>query len=282
MFFVSMILLASLIGCNYPGGGPASQPDAQYTQAAKTLAVQMTAIDGTGGQVNGTVQPGIETSSPSVQSNTPPATAIPTSTSTPPPTATLTQVPTPTENLKLLYSTDFSKETGWYTAQNDNFGFAYTDGGYEIYVNIVQANIWSIREQSYADVILEVNAERMAGPEDGYYGLMCRQVDSNNYYAFVIGSDGFYGIGKMQDGEFQFLKSWTDATGTIKQGTKVFNKIRADCIGDMLLLYVNGQRMIETKDTDFKEGVTGLIAGTQQKPGLQALFDDFAIYKPLG
>ena len=280
-FSASAILLTSLISCNYPGGGLTSQPDAQYTAAAKTLAVQLTAVVGTEGQAAVTIQPSVGTL-PLVSSNTPPAPAIPTSTHTPLPTATLTQVPTPTENLKLVYSTDFSQETGWYTEENDNYGFVFTNGGYEIYVNIIKANIWSIKDQSYADVVLEVNAEQLMGPEDGYYGLMCRHVDSNNYYAMVIGSNGFYAIGKMQDGDFQFLKEWTDATGTIKQGAQVFNKIRADCIGDTLRLYVNGQRLIETTDSDFKEGVTGVIAGTQQKPGLIALFDDFAIYKPLG
>lgn len=79
-------------------------------------------------------------------------------------------------------------------------------------VAVTYANIWSVRNTTYTDVILEVDAARSAGPEDGYYGLVCRQVDQDNYYGLVISSNGFYGIGKMEAGTFGFLKKgWTPA-----------------------------------------------------------------------
>jgi hypothetical protein len=264
---VLFILAIGLAGCNYPGRATETTPAGQYTQAAQTVQAQITAVIR-----SATLTPGM----------TPP-TAAPTvlSTRTPVPTATLPLAPTPTENLKLLFSDDFSSETGWYTEQAETYGFEFIAGGYRIYADVANAKIWSIRDKTYTDIVLEVEAARMAGSTDGYYGVLCRQVDDDNYYALVIGSNGFYGIGKMASGEFSFLKEGQDTKGVILPEVSAFNKIRADCIGDTLRLYANGQQLIEVQDGELRDGVTGLIIGTRKQPGLEVLFDNFATYQPL-
>jgi len=188
---------------------------------------------------------------------------------------------TPTENLKLLFSDDFSSEVGWYTEQGEKYGFEFIADGYRIYVNIPQAEIWSIRDNTYSDVILEVEAARMAGAKNGYYGLICRQVDDKNYYALVIGSDGFFGIGKVEDGELTFIQEGQDTAGVIYPDAATFNKIRADCIGDKLRLYGNGKLLVQAQDGSYQEGDTGLIIGTRTQPDLEVLFDNFATYQQL-
>jgi hypothetical protein len=270
------ILFAGLVGCNFPGRAPETPPAIQYTQAAETVAAQLTAV-----AQSATKAP--ERGHPTAVSPTSWLTAQPSfaPTDTPSPIATSTLAPTPTENLKLLFSDDFSKQVGWYTEKGEDFSFEFIADGYRIYVNIANANIWSIRDKTYTDIVLEVEAARMAGPVDGYYGLLCRQVDKDNYYALVIGSNGFYGIGKMAKGDFAFLQEDQDTKGVINSGATALNKIRADCIGDTLRLYANGQMLMEVQDSDFQEGVTGLVVGTRKQPGLDVLFDNFATYQPI-
>jgi hypothetical protein len=273
---VLTVLLAGLVGCNFPGKEPESSPAGQFTQAAQTVEVQLTTVAQPATKMPGEVNPtaALLTSAPTTHPSSLPQTTLS-------PSATSTPAPTPTENLKLLFSDDFSKQVGWYTEQGDDFGFEFIADGYRMYVDIVNANIWSIRDKTYTDTVLEVEAARMAGPTDGYYGLLCRQVDSKNYYVLAIGSNGFYGIGKMADGDFEFLQEGQDTRGVIYPGATMFNKIRADCIGDTLGLSANGQKLMEVQDSDFQEGVTGLMVGTREQPGLEVLFDNFATYQPV-
>jgi hypothetical protein len=266
------VMLAGLAGCNFPGRAPETPPAIQFTQAARTVDAQLTTVAQSATKTPGQVQP--TKLSP---------TSLPTAikTHTPAPIATSTQAPTPTENLKLLFSDDFSKQVGWFTEQGEDYGFEFIADGYRIYVDRANANFWSTRDKTYTDTVLEVEAARMAGPADGYFGLLCRQIDSKNYYALVIGSNGFYGIGKMTDGDFIFLQEGQDTKAVINPGATVFNKIRADCIGDTLRLYANGEKLMELQDSDFQEGVTGLLVGTRKQPGLDVLFDNFATYQPI-
>jgi hypothetical protein len=128
-------------------------------------------------------------------------------------------------------------------------------------------------------VILEVDAAREAGPEDGYYGLVCRQVDQDNYYGLVISSNGFYGIGKMEAGTFGFLKEGVDASGILKLGANQANRLRAECSGSSLRLSANGKLLVEMEDRDFTGGTVGLMIGVRKQGGLEALFDNFAVYE---
>jgi hypothetical protein len=58
------------------------------------------------------------------------------------------------------------------------------------------------------------------------------------------------------------------------------NRIQADCIGDRLALYANGQKLLEVQDDSLDEGEAGVIAGTRSGDEFSALFDQFVIYQP--
>ncbi|MFU8773836.1 MAG: hypothetical protein ACNA8H_15620, partial [Anaerolineales bacterium] len=58
------------------------------------------------------------------------------------------------------------------------------------------------------------------------------------------------------------------------------NLLRADCVGDTLTLYVNGEHLISVRDTEFSLGDVGLLAGTLDDPGLEISFSNFHVRKP--
>jgi hypothetical protein len=203
------------------------------------------------------------------------ATFTPTFTETPLPTVTPTV--TPTEELaEVLFEDDFEGNTSWYTEENNRFGLRYEDDGYAIRVDLVNAPVWSVRLQDYADVRLEVDAARLDGPEDGYFGLTCRHTDDANFYAFLINSQGGYGIGRVIDNDFEFLDESSDSSGILKTGDAT-NHLRGDCIGETLTLYINGQKLLEVDADDFDSGDIGLIVKTGARPGLDVFFDNFAL-----
>lgn len=275
-FIVVLLSILSVVSaCNLPGFAerPSVSTDLLYTQAVQTIIAQLTVAAPS--QI--TPLPPTATPTEGLLSLTPlPPTQTPTLTATPEPSATPTLTPLPE---RLFFEDDFSRDRNWYIETNNRFGLEYYDGGYHIYVNIRQAPIWSVRHNDLADVHLEVDARRISGPENGYYGLVCRHVDENNYYALVIGSDGSYGISKMKDGEYQFIREGKDQAGVIQRGNQS-NRLRADCFGDTLTLYVNGQKLLQISDDDFASGYVGLLAGTRMSGGLDVYFDNFAIYIP--
>jgi hypothetical protein len=59
------------------------------------------------------------------------------------------------------------------------------------------------------------------------------------------------------------------------------NHIRADCIGETLTLYVNGQKVSTAQDVAFTGGgKVGVFAGTYDEPGTDIRFDNFIVTAP--
>jgi len=58
---------------------------------------------------------------------------------------------------------------------------------------------------SFLDVQVEVDAARLAGPEQNLFGLVCRSSNISNFYFFAISSDGYYALGKIRNGKTSLL-----------------------------------------------------------------------------
>ena len=102
----------------------------------------------------------------------------------------------------------------------------------------------------------------------------------NNFYFFVISSDGYYAIGKVEDGITTLLGQEMMAyTGVIRQGSEA-NHMRFDCIQDSLKGYVNGEVIAITEDAGFSTGDAGIICGAFNEGGVDISFDNFMVYKP--
>lgn len=177
----------------------------------------------------------------------------------------------------LLLQDDFNSQAGWYTEENDRFKIDYLGGGYRFYIYTMNNPIWSVRSPTYEDVRIEVDASQVSGPQDGYYGLVCRYQDSQNYYLLVVSGVGDFGIGKVKDGDLRYLNFTTEFGGRLRPEG---NRLRADCVGDRLALSVNGEEVLITSDSDFKTGAIGLVAGNRASPGTEVIFDNFVVLRP--
>ena len=259
-------------------------PEAAYTAAVQTVMAELTKA----AMVEATSTPTvILTDTPLPLTPTPLPTDTPgpslTPSATPSPTASATptgsSTPQPTVTPELVFQDDFSVVQGWFTAQTDRFSFEYKNGTYQITNNILNYPIVSVRSFDYADVQLEVDAARIGGPTNGYFGLTCRFKDNGNYYGLVIGSNGFYSILRLVDGNITFLDQGIAKTDKILPGYDV-NHLKATCIGNTLSLSANGNKLLEVQDDTYKNGFVGFVVGTTIYPGERVKFDDFMIYKP--
>ncbi len=182
----------------------------------------------------------------------------------------------------ILFQDDFSNPTsGWENYQDDDGMTMYADDGYRIQVLKAGHDYWSNPGGSFSDVSIQVNATKLGGPDENDFGIICRYSDANNFYFLVAGNDGYFGVGKVLNGEQSFIgmDEWMPAA-SINQGDGAKNLLRADCVGDTLTFFVNGTQLIQVQDTSFANGDVGLMAGTFETPGADVLFDDFVVRKP--
>jgi hypothetical protein len=187
-----------------------------------------------------------------------------------------------TAAVKPLFSDDFSDPSSGWDRVNDEEGINdYTNGGYRIFVNKSNWYFWSNPELQFTDVVIDVDAQKTAGPDENDYGIICRYQDEQNFYFFTIGSDGFYSISKILNGEESLIgmleMQYNDTA--IKLGSSP-NHLTAECVGSNLTLTVNGTVLADVKDTDLTSGDVGLIAGTYDTPGVDILFDNFVVTRP--
>jgi hypothetical protein len=217
-------------------------------------------------------------------------TITPESSNTPPPTETIqpSETPTPSHtpeplitqpSFTVILQDNFNEQGAWAEQNSENFGFGYLEDGYGIYVNILNAAIWSIRgPEQITNARIEADARRYSGPVNGYYGVICRHSDADNYYALMVSDDLSFGIARMENGKFVFLAESQDTQNIIKPGET--NRISAECVNEQITLFVNGQTMMSVNDSTHQSGAAGLVAKTRLNGEFQAIFKSFSIATP--
>jgi hypothetical protein len=179
---------------------------------------------------------------------------------------------------KVAFQDDFSdSSTGWPT-QTGDITVEYADsGGYHI--RFTQANTSTLSmlpDQTFDNVTIQTDVTKNDGSDQGStFGIVCRAQDESNYYRFIVGGDGAYGIIKTRDGYQTWLAYAQLQPSAIQPGNDT-NHLRADCIGNKLTLYANGVRLAQVTDNDFKSGQVGLQAATSDS-GMDLLFANFEV-----
>lgn len=178
----------------------------------------------------------------------------------------------------ILFQDNFTgSEQRWGIWSGEGALVDYQQGALHFLINQPQYDFWSVAGQNFADVRIDVDAVKWAGPDDNDFGLICRYVDKNNFYMLVISSDGYYGIAKMVDGQYSMIGAeLLQYSSAILQGQAV-NHLRADCLGSTLRLYANDQLLMETSDATFSSGDVGVVVGSYQEGGVEVFFDNFLV-----
>lgn len=171
--------------------------------------------------------------------------------------------------------------SGWKVwVGEDGSSIDYSDGSLRVFVNTSQFDYWSVAGKNYTDVHLEADITKGDGPDDNDYGLICRYRDDNNFYAFLISSDGYAGVVKVKDGDYHILSGdQMQYSEAIRRG-RAQNRLQAICNGSVMTFSVNGIQLFAVTDEDFSSGDVGVIAGAYDTAGVEILFDNFAVLKP--
>lgn len=182
----------------------------------------------------------------------------------------------------VLYQDDFSDpSSGWDDFFDPEKGtMDYFDSFYRVQVLGEYQMLTTGPGLIFADVKLASDMLKVVGSSNDLFGLVCRMKDQENYYFFVISSDGYYGIGKVIDGVQSMLGSTGMLPSELISKGMAINHLQADCIDEKLVLAVNGQELISTEDGELVSGDVGIIVGTMQDTENVVLFDNFSVINP--
>jgi len=158
---------------------------------------------------------------------------------------------------------DFSdSKSGWEHLQIDEGSADYVGETYQIVINVPNTDIFTTYARTFVNSEITVKAVRVKGSDNDNFGVICRFQDLENFYAGQISSDGFAGIFKVEDGEYQLLGHQSMVPFPEIMGGSGENEIQFECIDKTLILSVNSVLADSQQDDAFKSGEIGLIAGT--------------------
>lgn len=181
---------------------------------------------------------------------------------------------------QVLFQDDFKDDSsGWEITRSPYELKGYSDSGYLISVNTVDSRSWSRPKLKFTDVQVEVITQKIIGPDDTDFGLICRYQDKDNFYAFLISSDGYYAIMMVQDGIETFLGSETFEYSEAIYQSDGANKVQATCLDDTLTLSTNGSELLSVKDLTFQAGDVGIILETRTGGAATVIYNDFIVTK---
>ncbi|MCD6576943.1 MAG: hypothetical protein J7K66_02890 [Anaerolineaceae bacterium] len=178
-----------------------------------------------------------------------------------------------------VFRDDFSDtKSGWKKITMDEGSAGYAKDTYQITVNVPDADIFTTYARIFGDSAIIVKAVRIGGSDNNNFGVICRFQDHDNFYAGQISSDGFAGIFKVENGEYQLLghKNMVPVPSIMGGGGE--NEIRFECIEKTLTLTVNNSLADSQQDDAFSSGEFGLIAGTIDGNSGIFQFDDLEVF----
>lgn len=144
---------------------------------------------------------------------------------------------------------------------------------------------WTNPGRTFTDSEIAVQTRQVSGPNDNAYGLICRYVDDENFYIFLISGDGYYAIGKYESGvsQIQYLTgndpNFFVQSEVINTGVAT-NLLRASCVGNQLTLTINGNPVASVTDDTFTVGDIGVAASTFETDRVVIEFDNLTVTAP--
>jgi S1-C subfamily serine protease len=180
----------------------------------------------------------------------------------------------------IILEDEFEDNTnGWHLEEYIEANVTLDRG--QLLMDIFEENIYAFSELQntsfYESVILGTYINILNSVGDADFGLICGYQDEGNFTALEISEDGFYTIWALVNNRFTTLVEWAESDIIPDTGPYI---LTAYCGEDLLYLGVNGTKLVESYNPDYRGGNVGLIAGTYQNPNFSIGFENFLILRP--
>ncbi len=188
--------------------------------------------------------------------------------------------PKPAQSGLLLLKDDFSQSgTSWEIWSKDGISaVGLVDGKLTMILQQPNTDIVTTNHVNQSNVELSVFVQKEHGSSDNLIGLVCRYQNDDNYYGFLISSDGYFGIVKKTNGKVDLLNSDMMQYSEIIYKGNAQNHLSAVCDGEVLNFFVNDVELARITDNDLTYGGNGFVIGSFSEPNdLVVSFDEFTL-----
>lgn len=143
---------------------------------------------------------------------------------------------------ELLYVETFDNASDEWESAQGSLSSQVIDGAIRLGVDNEGAGIFSTANPYFRNFDVEVETRLVDGPLNNTYGVVFRQLDLQNYYAFFISSSGYYYVGRISDGSTKALHNW-HRSETIHTEIGAVNMLRVVGYEDRFQFFINGEQV---------------------------------------
>ena len=203
----------------------------------------------------------------------------------------------------VLYAETFDAAPADWELYEGRLAAQAEDGALHIMVDVPQRSPYSTANPHFADFDQRVQAKAVSGPLNNGFGVIFREQDPENYYLFLISSDGWYQVKRSVDGDQVEVSTWIESP-LVNQGLDAENSLRVVAQGDTFRFYINdepvelcipddpsgistyvngcigGQMYGELVDSAIPSGQIGVVALALDEPGVEVAFDNVLVFGP--
>jgi len=133
--------------------------------------------------------------------------------------------------------------------------------------------------KQYGDGTINFSPEgyqmRLSQPGNRTWAIADHQ-NASNHYLFAVGSDGYYTIAVVRDGELVPLRTWQEWPH-VRRDTAT-NRLRVRCRGATCHFYINGEYTAEIINYTFLEGNLGVWAQSFSDTPLKVILDGMKLW----
>lgn len=152
----------------------------------------------------------------------------------------------------VIYYTDFDTPavaSDWDIFKDGFISSQIKDGQLIIDINaLVDTPAWSGLHYTFDDFVLDVDAAKLAGPDDNAIMVVFRLVDPDNHNRFYISSDGYYSLTRVRGGVATVVSEFARSPA-IQIGSAT-NHIRITAQGSSFRFEVNGTPLMLCTTSD--------------------------------
>jgi len=125
------------------------------------------------------------------------------------------------------------------------------------------ANTVEVNLDQNSDFIIDSKVTKIYGVNNYGYGITWGGKDSKNNYIFLVSGNGFFQIGKSENGQFKNIVDWTASPAISKNNGQ--NALKIEKSANKLFFYINERRVISIDALPFYGNKMGFFVNKNMK-----------------
>lgn len=180
-----------------------------------------------------------------------------------------------------LFKDDFSgTDGGWGLGTDDKSSVEIAGGELVFKVFLDKYFVWSTPgQQDLENIHVEATAKNTGGGSSTGFGVLCNRQVTDQFYYFVVTSNGEYAIAETAVAKDDVFLTNDDQLGTSPDIPVNADSylVGADCGGGTLTLYVNGKKIDSVQDSSYAKGDVGVFTWTSSDDKAEVHFDNLKV-----